>query len=423
MPTLRITKAAVDAIQPTEKDQLHWDNRLPGFGCKVTPKGSKIFIYQYRLGGRGAPARRFTIGKHGALTADQARREAEMLALKVAQGSDPQRVRAETARVAVDLAFKPYVKKFEAECLRAEWPATHRYVHSLLIRYAVPVIGNKPLNDITRKDINAVLAPVKTKAATAANLFGVIRRLLRWAVEQEDLERSPIEGVKGPKPPPSRDRVLDDAELLLVWKASDALGYPFGPLIRLLILTGARREEIAALEWAEIDREACVWVLPPSRSKNGVAARQPLSSLAVAELDILAKRHGTAAGWPKAGLVFSTTGNTSVSGYSRAKNRLDKAIDALTEKQDALPSAPWRLHDLRRTLATGLQRLGVRFEVTEAVLNHVSGSKSGVAGIYQRHDWAQEKAAALDAWAAHVAALLTGTDKTNVIQLSEGKKA
>jgi integrase len=423
MPTLRITKAAVDAIQPTEKDQLHWDNRLPGFGCKVTPKGAKIFIYQYRLGGRGAPARRFTIGKHGALTADQARREAEMLALKVAQGSDPQRVKAETARVAIDLAFKPYVEKFEAECLRAEWPATHRYVHSLLIRYAVPVIGNKPLNDITRKDINAVLAPVKTKAATAANLFGVIRRLLRWAVEQEDLERSPIEGVKGPKPPPSRDRVLDDAELLLVWKASDALGYPFGPLIRLLILTGARREEIAALEWAEIDREARVWVLPPSRSKNGVAARQPLSSLAVAELDILAKRHGTAAGWPKSGLVFSTTGNTSVSGYSRAKNRLDKAIDALTEKQDALPSAPWRLHDLRRTLATGLQRLGVRFEVTEAVLNHVSGSKSGVAGIYQRHDWAQEKAAALDAWAAHVAALLTGADKTNVIQLSKGKKA
>lgn len=419
MPTLRITKAAVDAIQQGEKDQLHWDNRLPGFGCKVTPKGSKIFIYQYRLGGRGSPARRFTIGKYGALTADQARREAEMLALKVAQGTDPQRVKSETARAAVDLAFKPYVERFAAECLQSEWPATHRYVYSLLVTYAVPVIGNKPLNEITRKDINAVLAPVKSKAATAANLFGVMRRLLRWAVEQEDLERSPIEGVKGPKPPPSRDRVLEDAELLLVWKASDALGYPFGPLIRLLILTGARREEVAALEWAELDLEACVWVLPPNRSKNGVAARQPLSSLAVAELDILAKRHGAAAGWPKSGLVFSTTGNTSVSGYSRAKTRLDKAIVALAEKQDTLPPSPWRLHDLRRTLATGLQRLGVRFEVTEAVLNHVSGSKSGVAGIYQRHDWAQEKVAALEAWADHVSGLLTGADQTNVVQFSE----
>jgi integrase len=215
--------------------------------------------------------------------------------------------------------------------------------------------------------------------------------------------------------------VLEDAELLLVWMASNALRYPFGPLIRLLILTGARREEVAALEWAELDREASVWVLPPSRSKNGVAARQPLSSLAVTELDILAKRHGTAAGWPKSGLVFSTTGSTSVSGYSRAKARLDKAITALAEKQDTLPPSPWRLHDLRRTLATGLQRLGVRFEVTEAVLNHVSGSKSGVAGIYQRHDWAEEKAAALEAWAYHVTGLLTEVDQTNVVRLSKVK--
>jgi integrase len=419
MPTLRITKAAVDAIQPSEKDQLHWDNRLPGFGCKVTPKGSKIFIYQYRLGGRGSPARRFTIGKYGALTADQARREAEVLALKVAQGKDPQRVKSETARVAVDLAFKPYVERFAVECLRAEWPATYRYVHSLLLKYAVPVFGNKPLNEITRKDINAALAPVKGKAATAANLFGVIRRLMRWAVEQEDLARSPIEGVKGPKPPPSRDRVLDDDEMSLVWKSTAELGYPFGPLIRLLILTGARREEVAALDWSELDYGSQIWVLPPSRSKNGVAARQPLSTLAVAELDAVANRQGKSAGWPKAGLVFSTTGNTSVSGYSRAKARLDRTIAALVEKDEASPPPPWRLHDLRRTLATGLQRLGVRFEVTEAVLNHVSGSKGGVAGVYQRYDWATEKACAVQAWADHVSDLLTGADQTNVVQLSE----
>jgi integrase len=419
MPTLRITKAAVDAIQPSEKDQLHWDNRLLGFGCKVTPKGSKIFIYQYRLGGRGCPARRFTIGKYGALTADQARREAEVLALKVAQGKDPQRVKSEAARVAVDLAFKPYVERFAAECLRAEWPATYRYVHSLLLKYAVPMFGNKPLNEITRKDINAALAPVKGKAATAANLFGVIRRLMRWAVEQEDLARSPLEGVKGPKPPPSRDRVLDDDEMSLVWKSTAELGYPFGPLIRLLILTGARREEVAALDWSELDHGTQIWVLPPSRSKNGVAARQPLSTLAVAELDAIANRQGKSAGWPKSGLVFSTTGHTSVSGYSRAKARLDKAIATLAASEDASAPPPWRLHDLRRTLATGLQRLGVRFEVTEAVLNHVSGSKGGVAGVYQRYDWAAEKAHAVQAWADHVSGLLTGADQTNVVQLSE----
>jgi hypothetical protein len=117
--------------------------------------------------------------------------------------------------------------------------------------------------------------------------------------------------------------------------------------------------------------------------------------------------------------VFSTTGNTSVSGYSRAKARLDRTIAALVEKDEASPPPPWRLHDLRRTLATGLQRLGVRFEVTEAVLNHVSGSKGGVAGVYQRYDWATEKACAVQAWADHVSDLLTGADQTNVVQLSE----
>jgi integrase len=207
--------------------------------------------------------------------------------------------------------------------------------------------------------------------------------------------------------------------MLLVWKATAELGYPFGPLIRLLILTGARREEVAALDWSELDNGAQIWVLPPSRSKNGVSARQPLSTLAVAELDAIANRQGKPAGWPKSGLVFSTTGNTSVSGYSRAKARLDKAITALAAKDDALPPPPWRLHDLRRTLATGLQRLGVRFEVTEAVLNHVSGSKGGVAGVYQRYDWATEKASAVQAWADHVSGLLNGADQTNVVQLSE----
>jgi len=418
MPTLRITKAAVDAIQPSEKDQLHWDSRLPGFGCKVTPKGSKIFIYQYRLGGRGSPARRFTIGKHGALTADQARREAEMLALKVAQGTDPQRVKTETARIAVDLAFNAYVERFHRDYLTKAWTSSHGDALALLRRYAVPVLGNKPLPAVTRKDVTALLAGPRDKVATASLLFATLRRMMRWAVNQGDLERSPMDGMDAPAKAVSRDRVLDDTELLLVWKASNALGYPFGPLIRLLILTGARREEVAALDWSELDNGAHIWALPPSRSKNGVAARQPLSTLAVAELDAIAKRQGKTAGWPKLGLVFSTTGNTSVSGYSRAKTRLDNAIAALAEKQDTSPPPPWRVHDLRRTLATGLQRLGVRFEVTEAVLNHVSGSKSGVAGIYQRHDWAQEKASAVQAWADHVSGLMTGADQTNVLQLS-----
>jgi integrase len=415
----RITKSFVDAAQPGEKDILFWDDRLSGFGCKVTPKGAKVFVYQYRMGGRGSPVRRYTIGRHGQITAEQARREAEVLALKVAQGSDPQRLKTETNRIAIDLAFNAYIDRFHEAYLIKAWPSSHQDALSLLRRYAVPVLGSKPLPDITRKDITAALSGTRNKVATPSLLFATLRRMMRWAVNQGDLDRSPIDGMDAPAKAPSRDRVLDDGEMLLVWKATAELGYPFGPLIRLLILTGARREEVAALDWSELDHGAQIWVLPPSRSKNGVAARQPLSTLAVAELDAIAKRQGKLAGWPKSGLVFSTTGNTSVSGYSRAKARLDRAIAALAKKDEASPPPPWRLHDLRRTLATGLQRLGVRFEVTEAVLNHVSGSKGGVAGVYQRYDWAGEKAVAVQAWADHVSGLLTGADQTNVVQLSE----
>lgn len=411
---MRITKSTIDTAQPGAKDRLLWDDRLPGFGCKVTPKGAKVFVYQYRLGGRGSPVRRYTIGKFGALTAEQARREAETLALKVAQGVDPQRVKAETARIAIDLAFNAYVERFHASYLTKEWPASQRDALALLRRYAIPVLGSKPLPQISRKDITAVLAGTHAKLATANLLFATLRRMMRWAVNQGDLERSPMEGMDPPAKVPSRDRVLSDHELRLVWLASYELGYPFGYIIRLLILTGARREEVASLDWSELNREEAFWLLPSSRSKNGVSSRQPLSTQAIAEFDALAERAG---GWRKVGLLFSSNGKTSSSGHSKAKARLDNVVAALAVEEGNKPPAPWRVHDLRRTLATGLQRLGVRFEVTEAVLNHISGSRSGVAGIYQRHDWADEKRAAVQAWADHVEALLTDADQTNVVRL------
>ncbi len=411
---MRIAKTSIDAAQPGARDRLLWDERLPGFGCKITPKGSKVFVYQYRLGGRGSLVRRYTIGKFGQITAEQARREAEILALKVAQGVDPQRVKVETARIAVNLAFSGYVEQFHAAYLAKKWPASQRDALVLLRRYAVPVLGNKPLPDITRRDITTVLAGTQGKVATASLLFATLRRMMRWAVNQGDLERSPMEGMDAPAKAPSRDRVLSDDELLLVWRGSHTLGYPFGPIFRLLMLTGARREEVASLNWSELNREDGIWLLPSSRSKNGVASLQPLSTLAIAELEGLV---ACAGGWPKGGLLFSTNGKTSSSGHSKAKARLDTAVAALSAEAGIAPPAPWRAHDLRRTLATGLQRLGARFEVTEAVLNHVSGSRAGVAGIYQRHDWAAEKQAAVQAWANHVSRLLTGSDHGNVVRL------
>jgi len=411
----RITKSTVDAAVPDGRDWMLWDDKLIGFGLKVTPKGAKIFIFQYRMGGRGNPVRRYTIGRSGNVTPDGARKIAKDLAYSVSKGKDPQREKAENSARAVDLAFKGYVERFASECLEKDWASTHVYAHSLLTKYAVPVLGNKGMHEISKPDIRAVTAKARKTPATERNLYGVLRRMFTFAVDVGDIQLSPMLGMKPPAKPASRDRVLEDYELKIVWNASKDLGWPFGPLVRLLILTAARRDEVAGMDWVELKRSTQQWNLPASRSKNGSAVTIMLSSMAIAELDALAGGDV----WPRSGFVFSTTGETAVSGFSGSKRRLDKAIGVLLKDKDYSPAlAPWRYHDLRRTVATGLQRLGVRFEVTESVLNHVGTSKGGVAGIYQRHDWADEKRAAVTAWAGHLNTLLTEMDETNVVQLA-----
>lgn len=421
MASTRITKSVIDAASPSERDKFLWDGRLSGFGVKITPGGGKVFLFQYRMGGRGAKVRRFTIGKYGKLTLEQARKKAEALALDVANGIDPQLEKVAARAKATNLAFDAYVERFRQGCLEREWVSTHKYVGSLLTKYAVPALGSKPLPDINRRDVRDLLEPLLDMTATASNLFAVLRRMFSWAVEREDLDRSPLEGMRPPPKPASRDRVLSDAELALAWRAADALGYPFGPLVHLLILTGARRDEVAALDWSELNREAQSWTLPAARAKNTQVAENALSAAAIEILDNIAARGGFVDAWPRSGFVFSTTGTSSVSGYSRAKRRLDATMAALAQGEGQLPPEPWRLHDLRRTLATGLQKLGVRLEVTEAVLNHVSGSRSGIVGVYQRHNWKDEKRTALEAWAAHVHDLLSPIDETNVVRLAEGR--
>ncbi|MDR7155378.1 integrase [Sphingobium xenophagum] len=417
MATGTINKTAVDGTHPGTADKMLWDDKIKGFGLKVTPSGAKTYLFQYRIGGRGAKTRRFTIGKHGALTAEKARREADRVHILVRQGIDPQAEKQDRQRKAIDLAFSGYADRFVDDCLKVRWKRSHKDGESLLRLYAKPVLGSKPLPDITRADIRAVLAPARRKVATCRNLFAVLRRLFRWAVSEGDLDVSPMVGVEPPALPQKRDRFLTDEELGIVWRGTEEMGFPFAPLFRLLIITGQRVEEVAGLDWSELNRARAMWSLPADRAKNGEASEVPLSDLAIAQLDALAKTKKDR--WPKSGFVFTTTGETTVSGFSRAKRRLDtEAAKLAAGEDDPIMIAPWRLHDLRRTLATGMQRLGVRFEVTEAILNHVSGSKSGVAGVYQRHDWAPEKRAALAAWANHIQALLTKVDETNVVPIA-----
>ena len=361
--------------------------------------------------------RRYTIGKHGAFTPDKARDEANRLSLLVSQGQDPQSAKAERQREVVELAFEGYLRRFTDECLKVDWPASWEDAERTLQRYALPVLRSKSLPEIKRRDVSSVLRPLRKMPATEKKVFAILRRLFRWAVNNGDLDVSPMLDMEGPEGAKARDRFLEDWELALVWKASASLGYPFGPLVRLLILTGSRREEAAGLIWQELDKEKSRWSMPAERAKNGNATDIPLSDAAVKVIESLRNEKEIAEDrWPRKGYLFTTTGATPVSGYSKAKRRLDAKVAELNGKQEL---ERWTLHDLRRTLATGMQRLGVRFEVTEAILNHVGQSRAGVAGVYQRHDWGPEKRAALQSWADHIERLATKTDKSNVVQLGK----
>ena len=409
MATGRVNKRAVDAMpSPATGTAFLWDDELRGFGVKATKAGARSYVYQYRLGGREASTRRWTIGAHGSpWTPTTARAEAERLAVLVARGIDPVAVEEQRRREAVDLAFRGYSERFHASLKGEGWA---RLVERTLRLYAWPTLGNKALPAITRADVSAVLDRLPPEQqANRRNVFAVMRRLFRYAVGRGDLDRSPLEGVETPEPVQARDRVLSDDELRRVWIGAGDCYRVFGDVVRLLIVTGQRREEVTGLDWSELDRPAALWSLPGERSKNKEGHRVPLNALAVEVLDGIA--HGPK--WPKTGRVFSTSTGGAFTAHARGKRQLDTVL--AKDATDSLPA--WRLHDLRRTLATGLQRLGVRFEVTEAVLNHLGGSRSGVAGVYQRHGWGDEKRAALDAWGRHVAGLLDPAED-NVVTLA-----
>lgn len=446
MASQNISKRSVDAAHPKDRQFVLWDVDIKGFGLLVLPSGTKSYIYQYRLGGRGSRLRRFTIGRHGSLTPEQARKLARELSEDVRRGVDPIEAkrdaeRAEAQRRADDqqmreLTFARYAERWLEQGLKpGTREGTKSGYESALRLHMTPKLGDKALAEIVRGDIVKVLDAIPTKQPAVRRIvFAVARLLFGWAQSRGDIEISPIEGIQPPPPATSRDRVLSDDELALAIRATMKLDAPFGPLYRLLIATGQRRNEAAGLSWSELDRNERTWTLPGDRSKNREPHVIPLNRQAMTVLDMIAGvADADEARWPRKGLVFSTTGKTHVSGFSRSKRRLDglmleiarKDAENLGDDPDDCAIRPWRLHDVRRTLATAMQRLGVRFEVTEAILNHVSGaSRSGIAAVYQRHSWGPEKRAALDAWADYCDQLIAPAEKTdNIVPLRAAKSS
>lgn len=404
MPTAKITKRTVDSIVATAADQFIWDTDVPGFGLKVTPRGSKSYVVQYRMGGRETHAQRRAIGRHGVWTPDEARTEARRVLQMVDRGIDPREDDRKRKRETVTLAFDTYADLFIEQYLKKNWKRWEEG-KARIDQHCKPQLGNRPITSFERADITPILDSVADRPALVSHVFSVLRKLFNWAVSRGDLKVSPMNGMKveGVK---SRSRTLTDEEIAAVWIAAGRLGELYGPIVRLLLLNGQRLEENSAMEWREVDLPKALWTLPERRAKNGLIHLVPLGP---SSMEIIKSQKLTSPTY-----VFSSNNKNAVNGWSKARPRLAAmTLKVLRERAAERGEDPakveierWTPHDLRRTVATGLPSLGVPAEVVEAVLNHISGSKAGVAGIYNRYQYLPEKTAALLKWDEHLRALV-----------------
>lgn len=414
MPAAFISKSLVDSLVPTSTDLFVWDHgpkSIKGFGLKITSSGTKTYILQYRVVGRRTP-KRYTIGRHGALAPDQARAIAKQLSATIASGADPAGDRRLQKSEYTSLAFTAYSEKFISDYLSVNWRRADD-ASALIRRYAQRSFGERLISSISKSDIHATLDLAQGRVATKRNLFAILRKLFAWAMDRGDIDLSPFSGLKSPPAVKARDRVLSEFELRSMWLASQNLARPFAAFFQILALTGQRRQEVAGLEWRELNRIDRTWHLPSERSKNAQSHIVPLSDTVVKILDGIAEQRDA---WPTEGFVFSTTGRAPISGFSKAKLALDTEMRNLSI-EGAIAIPPWRTHDLRRSVATGLQQLGIRLEITERILNHRSGSHAGIVGVYQRYDFAEEKRSALSTWDLYLQQVVSGKRGNNVVRL------
>jgi integrase len=377
----------VNRIKPPAKGQVdHFDKGFPGLALRVSYAGGRSWSLHYRIAGR---LHRMSLGTYPALSLADDREAWREARKEVAQGRDPATVRKR------DKPANDFVTVSRDWLRRDQGKNKSRHeVERILERELIPAWGHRAVGDIRRRDVLDLLDGIVDRGAPtmARRTHAYIHRFFRWSIGRGIIEANPAASLPMQGSETRRERVLTDDELALVWRASMATDSLFGSIYRLLILTGARRGEIGGLRWTEIiDGDIS---LSGERTKNGQPHVIPLAAPARAIIEELPHFAGS----PFAFGLRTPTGGA----WDRAKAKLDAAA---ADQKHGEPIAPWRVHDLRRTVATGLQRLSFNLQVIEAVLGHISGSRSGVVAVYQRHSFADEKREALEAWGAHVMAL------------------
>lgn len=350
------------------------DGYVKGLYLIVQPTGSKSWGVRYRHDGK---TRKHTVGGYPIFGLKDARDAAVKLLRAVSEGRDP--VQQQPPGNIEDV-----VARFLDQHCRNYRPRTRKETERILHTKVLIKWRQRKIEDITRADIKALLGDLADTPVAANRTHSVLRTFFRFAVDSDLIANSPVAGVRAPNKETPRDRVLTDDELRTVWHAADKEGFPFGTVVKLLVLTGQRRGEVAGMMWSELDLGAGIWTLPRERVKNGRRHEVPLSRQAVALIEET-PRIGDA-------FVFTLNGTVPVRSFGKFRARFNQAVGI----------APWTLHDLRRTAASGLAKIGTDLAVIEKVLNHVSGSFAGIVGVYQRHEFAEEKRAALHQWADHV---------------------
>ena len=374
---MKLTQRRIDDLEcPSgKKDALVFDEEQRGLGVRVTAEGGKTYLAQFTVAGS---KRRIPLGSCSAISLAAAREAVQAILGDVAKGGDPAVRRKEAARKAKEKAAQ---EALTLEVLIDKWQERHLADRrpgyaaeaTRALRFAFAKHLKSPAANLAPKAVKATLNAIadKGKKATARRTGAYGRACYGWAISKDLLSENPFAGIKLDVVA-SRERVLSDEELAAVWDATMGPG-AYNAIVRMLILTGQRRDEVAGMSWDEIAPDLSSWTIPARRAKNGVAHTVPLSTQAQAIVKAAPRL-------AKDEFVFQGRAG-AFNGFSKSKATLD--ADSGVKN--------WRLHDLRRTMATGLQKLGVRLEVTESVLNHVSGSRAGIVGIYQRHEWADEK--------------------------------
>ncbi|MGA8690882.1 MAG: tyrosine-type recombinase/integrase [Methyloceanibacter sp.] len=390
----KLTQISLEKIRPDPARRLEIpDAGKPGLYLVVQPSGRRSWAVRYRLpDGR---TRKLTL--IGLPSLPVARALAQEALDKVAQGGDPAREKKISRHKSEDL-FRDVAAQFlerhvKPNCRRSYARETER----LLAKNVLPLWGDRRIHEIERRDVLDLLDDVVDRikqggerGLTANRVLAAIRKLFSWAIQRGIVAASPVAGVTPPVAEKARDRILTGDEILQFWKATTELGYPFGDLAKMLLLTGQRRNEVAQMTWGELDLDRALWTLPGERTKNRKPHEVPLSDAAMGIIAAM-PRIQTAGGF-----VFTSNGRTRIANFSRGKTALDSAMHGENH---------WTLHDLRRTAASGMARLGIALPVIEKALNHSSGSFRGIVSVYQRHSYADEKRNALQAWARFVLSL------------------